>query len=344
MNTNTHTTQPDAAIEQMLRDTETLVARRHPSLRCLVIARDDSLLCARGYAPRHRSGAERDPATPAPVYSVTKSVSALLVGVCIDRGLIKSVDQPLSELLGDEYRADLESNPYVAQLSLHRLLSMTAGLLWRNARAGLEPMVGRMTQRDDWVRFALSLPVAHDKAGQFQYNSAVSHLLSAVVQRASGESAASFARRQLFEPLGIDEFEWQTDPRGTSIGGWGLSLSPLSMARLGQLCVGAGAYNGARLLSADWIARQWQRHSDAHSIHADNQPSHYHTAGYGYQWWIRGSDDIALYCAEGLGGQLICCMPAARAVIVASCEYPGRRTLLWPLLDRHWIPAVLDGQ
>lgn len=332
--------KPTAAIEQMLRETEVLVARRYSSLRCLVILVDGSILCAQAFQSRaRRQSGDRDPALPAPVYSVTKSVSALLIGQLIDRGLIKSVDQPLAELLGS-YSADLDSNPYMAQLSLHRLLSMTAGLLWRNARAGLEPMVSRMMQHPDWVRFALSLPVARDKAGQFQYNSAVSHLLSAIVEEACGQTAASFADQHLFQPLGIEQFSWQADSTGRSIGGWGLSLSPLSMARIGQLCIDRGLHKGGRLVSANWIEKMWTRYSDAQSIHAANQPADYRAAGYGYQWWLRGNDDIELYCAEGLGGQLVCCHPAARAVIVASCDYPGRRASLWPLLERYWLPAV----
>lgn len=354
--------QPTTAILEMLEDTESLIARRFKHLRNLVIVQNNELLCAltynhsrgdsrgrsRGKISSNKAGnqngltaGDRSPATLAPVHSVTKSVVALLTGMLIDRGLVESVDQPLVELLGSRAHY-LEKKPLASQLTLHQLLSMTTGFLWRDARVGLEPMAGRMMQQKDWIKFTLSLPVTQGKVGSFQYNSAVSHVLSVIIEEATGETAARFADTCLFSALGITEFEWDSDPQGSSIGGWGLWLSPLSMAKIGQLCLDLGVYNGKQIVSRQWIEQMWAPYSEAHSLHGQSQPSDYDVAGYGYQWWIRGDDKVQLCCAEGLGGQKIVCIPQRRTVIAVSSDVEGRRTSLWPLFTDHWIPAVAD--
>jgi len=194
--------EPTAAISQMLKDTDSVIARRVQSLRNLVIVQDQTLLCARAYHRTGSTSSRADPGLIAPVNSVTKSVISMITGMLIDRGLIKGVDQPLSELLGS--RSDyLDGNSPAAQLTLHHLLSMTCGFLWRDARAGFEPMVSRMMKHSDWVKFILTLPVLPEKVGMYQYNSAVSHLLSAIIEQAAGENARTFAEKNLFLPLGI---------------------------------------------------------------------------------------------------------------------------------------------
>jgi len=348
---------PTDAILHMLDATAPIIARRHQSLRNVVIVRDNTVLCARAYygfpgvadAPamssdktithKNITGNKRHPDVISPIHSVTKSVMALLIGALIDRGLIKSVQQTLLELLPS--RAELIEETPVAALTLHQLLSMTPGLLWRNARAGLEPMVGRMVRQPDWVAFTLSLPVEVHKIGQFQYNSAVSHVLSAIVHENSGQQTADFAFDVLFRPLGIDCYEWESDPQLLNIGGWGLSLSSLSMAKIGQLCISGGRFQGKPVISADWITQMWTPQVEANSLHAQHQPADHNATQYGYQWWVRGNEQIQLYCAEGLGGQAIYCIPAHRVVIVTSSDYPARRSSLWPLFEQHWIPAAV---
>ena len=323
--------------------TDTVIARRHQSLRNVVILQDQTLLYSRTFPnSEHSSNGKnlaRDPGTIAPQKSVTKSVIAMIAGMLIDQKLLASVDQPISQLLGSRSHY-FDKNPQAAQLTLHHLLSMTTGFLWRDGRAGMEPMASRMMQRSDWTNFIVSLPVASANIGKFQYNSAVSHLISTIIEQAAGMSTASYAQINLFSPLGITDFEWESDPEGISIGGWGLSLSSLSMAKLGKLCLDHGKYNGRQLISRRWIERMWTPYSRAKSLHAKSQPLDYHSAQYGYQWWIRGNDKIQLYCAEGAGGQSIVCLPALRSVIVTSSDYSARSASLWPLFEKHWIPAI----
>ena len=335
--------KPTTAILQMHEATDSVIARCYQSLRNVVILQDRTLLYSRTFPSIDRGNyPARHPGTIAPLKSVTKSVIAILTGMLIDQKLIASVDQPISTLLGSHSDC-FDKNPEAAQLTLHHLLSMTTGFLWRDGRAGMEPMVERMMRRSDWTNFVVSLPVTSANVGVFQYNSAVSHLISAIIEEAADMSAALYAQKNLFSPLGITDFEWESDPEGVSIGGWGLSLSPLSMAKLGQFCLDHGENNGKQLLPRRWIEQMWTPYSEATSLHGKSQPSDYRVAQYGYQWWIRGNDNVQLYCAEGAGGQMICCLPAQRAVIVASSDYSARSDSLWPLIEKHWIPAIVKS-
>ncbi len=331
----------DNAIVRMLDETEPLISRRYRRLRNLVIVQDNRLLCARSYNTAPATEANRSPESAAPIKSVTKSIIALLVGIAIDQKLIRDVDQPLSQLL--ESKADvLSANPSAAELTLHQLLSMSTGIQWRGGRAGMEPLAGRMMQEDDWIAFALSLPVIASDIGQFQYNSAVSHVLSAIIQQACGQSTAAFAEQHLFKPLQIKDYEWETDRQGISTGGWGLSLAPQSLAKIGDLCLHQGQHKGQPIVSKRWITQMWSPHVEAHSQHAKSQPADFQTARYGYQWWIRGNDTIEIYCAEGAGGQMLCCIPRYNAVIVATNDYTRHQISLWPLIEHHWLPALMQ--
>ncbi len=332
-------TPSSATIQQMLDETESIIARRYRTLRNLVMSQGSRILCAHSYNTTTATQADRTPDTRAPIKSVTKSIVALLTGIAIDRQLIGNVDQTLSQLLESQSDA-LAANPAAADLTLHQLLSMSTGIQWRGGRASLEPLARRMMQEEDWSAFALSLPIVNTDIGQFQYNSAVSHLLSAILHEQTGKSASEFAAQHLFTPLGITDFEWELDPKGINTGGWGLSLSPLSLARIGELCLNQGNYNDKPIVSSQWITQMWSTQVTAHSLHAKSQPASYHTARYGYQWWIRGDDEITIYCAEGAGGQLLCCVPRYNAVIVATNDYTRRPITLWPLVEQHWLPTL----
>jgi len=325
---------------QLLDQADAFILRRYPVLRYAVIVQDDKLLWTGCY--RKAAANLSDPVPIAPIKSVTKSIIALLTGIAIDQGLLKGTDQTLGELLPGR-ADDLSANPQAAALTLHHLLSMTTGFLWRGGRAGMEPLARRMMDEQDWLRFILALPVVARDIGSFQYNSAVSHLLSVVIEETSGLTSAEFARQNLFAPLGIDEFEWESAPDGSSIGGWGLNLSALSMARIGQLCIDRGRHGDEPVVSSEWIDKIWTPVCDVTTQHGMNQPRDFEKAQYGYQWWIRGNAEIQLFCAEGAGGQMIVCIPERQAVIVTSCEYTRRGVSLWPLFERYWIPLLTQS-
>ena len=302
---------------ELIADAETSIKRNFSTLNTAIVARQNTVIFAKSY---DRQVALNE---PAPVYSVTKSVIATLIGSAIEQQEISSIDAPLGTLLAEEATAGCSDA--VRAITLHQMLSMTTGLTWPPSRSGLEPLLNRILKQPSWIKATLALPVKKTEQGHFNYNSAVSHLLSAVLTHATGQSAEDLARERIFNPLDITQYHWEKDAEGYSTGGWGLSLCPIDMTKLGALYIQGGQWNGQRLISTHWVEQMWTEH----------------TPGYGYQWWKRRARNLTTYCAQGLGGQFICCVPEYELVIVLTSDFAGRKKDLWPMLETCWLPAAL---
>jgi CubicO group peptidase (beta-lactamase class C family) len=256
------------------------------------------------------------------VWSVTKSVLSILIGIAITDGLIGGVDQPLSELLPDHRQAMSDAT---AQTTLRQLMTMSGGFddywpagdVWESAPAD-EAFVDLLLERPQYPpgsAFWYSNPSAH----------LVAAALAAGLQRATGDrprTVLDYAREKLFDPLGISTrgafsgplpdfftpeftkagFGWGTDPDGIQIGGFGLRLSAPDLMKIGELYRQGGVWNGQQIVPAQWI-----HESIAPSIRKDD---------YGLLWWIIDEPEGAGYLASGYGGQQIAVLGQARAVIV----------------------------
>ncbi len=277
---------------------------RTPGLYSLIVMRDGKPLLERYY-----DGASA--AQPFPVFSITKSVVSALVGVAIADGKIASLQQPLGELLDVPPSAD----PRVRRITLEQLLTMSAG--WDD-----EPVGG-----PDVVRNLLSRPLARDPGARWVYDNGSAHLVSAVLTRATGQSAAEYAQKRLFGPLNIRPLEWPADPQGNSSGSAGLVLRARELALLGELFRRGGEFGGRQL-----VPRSWVRASTAPHVET-GQPQ----VRYGYYWWI--GDATKTFAAIGYGGQVIAVAPNERAVVVWTCD-PGREPDTRVLLRDYLLPAL----
>ncbi|MDG0789479.1 serine hydrolase [Cohnella ginsengisoli] len=186
---------------------------------------------------------------------------------------------------------------------------MTAGMDWPEWGAwGGRP--NPMCESDDWVAFILGRRTKSRPGDAMSYNSGCSHLLSLVLQRDTGMTAEAYAARHLFGPLGIDAWQWHTDPQGVSIGGFGLALRGGDLFKLGQLMLSRGRFGGRRIVPEDWIAES-------------TAPRH-HTydwlGSYGYHWWTftgGGREPLKphIYYAMGYGGQFLFVIPETETVV-----------------------------
>lgn len=275
------------------------------------------------------------------VASVTKSFISALIGIAIEHGYIERVDQNVLEFF-PEYVPGPDD--YLKrQITIKHLLTMTAGFQWRSGPRANELMIDRLRRNKDWVGFILSLPVRERSFGKFQYSSAVSHLLSAIITRSTGSCAENFAAEHLFGPIGIDppaahlphSFSqsdvfrnttggWPRDPQGNSIGGWGLVLRPRDMARFGYLYLSDGKWGSKQVIPAEWIGD---------SIFP-------HIPGYGYHWWLRDVKGVFTYAAVGQGGNHIFCIPGEELVVVIASKAVARWRDRWLLLEEFVIPTL----
>jgi len=267
------------------------------------------------------------------IASVTKSVIGTLVGIAIQKGLIKDVHQPLFSLLSDQGVANLDEKKKA--IKLEDLLTQTSGL---DCHENPAPGEAFMQASQNWVQFMLDLPMAAQPGTKFNYCTGAGQLLSAVLQKATGMSAREFANQNLFAPVGIGpitEALWPSDPQGVTIGGYGLALTPVEMAKLGFLFLNQGQWDGKTVVPASWVAAS----TASHANRGDKKE-------YGYLWWT--DPEGKWYAALGRAGQHIFVYPAENLVVVFTADLPTAPDAdlipLQELLDQYILPAVKSGR
>ncbi len=236
------------------------------------------------------------------VASVTKSFTSTLLGLALQKGYLQDVRQPVLDLFPNRVIRKLDESK--RRITLEDLLTMRAG--WD---CGFEPKEARlfeMRRSPDWLQFMLDLPMVAEPGAQFAYCSGNPHVLSIILSQATGMNAFEFARRELFEPLGISDTVWPADPQGHTHGWGDLQLHPRDMAKIGLLFLQRGRWEQRQLLAESWI-------TNATNAHVDRTVNRDH---YGYGWWVKGADFPGMFEAVGRGGQRINVWPTKELVIV----------------------------
>ncbi|CUB09996.1 Putative penicillin-binding protein PbpX [Bacillus cereus] len=270
------------------------------------------------------------------VASVTKTIISALIGICIDKGYIKSVDQRVIEFFP-------EYNCNSSEITVRHLLTMTAPYPFVDWQELLE----ELCTQQDWIQYTLDRIGKGGNIGAFKYSSAGAHVLSAIITSVTGKNAREFANEQLFQPLGMREIlnynmkafgfddlfgkdvkGWVHDPNGISTGGWGLTLTVKDMAKFGSLYLNEGTLNGKQILSTSWI----------------KESTEMNTNQYGYLWWLREEDGIFSYCAMGDGGNMICCIPEKELVVVIASEIIPNAGDRWELIVKYILPCIQSNQ
>ena len=270
------------------------------------------------------------------VASLTKSVLSALIGIAVDKGYIKSVNEKALSFF-PEYALDT-TDSVKEDIAIHHLLTMTAPYAFEDWHEPFEAMCAC----PDWIAYILDILGHSGSLGAFKYSSAGAHLLSAILTRATGQSAREFANEHLFAPLGMRQIAnhemkgygfddlfgknvrgWVSDPAGSSAGGWGLCLTARDMARFGLLYLRGGRWKEIQVISKEWV--------DASTKANPNR--------YGYLWWLGEDDD---YMALGDGGNVIYCIPSTNLVIaIASSFIPNASDRLF-LIKEHILPAFIN--
>ena len=255
------------------------------------------------------------------VNSVTKAVVGTLAGIAVQRGEIASIDEPVLESF--PWRTVAKAEGSKAQLRISHLLDMTSGLDWNEPLTSAPPeTMLEMARSRDWVGFVLDRPMAQPPGRAFAYDSGTWHLLSAILTRKTGMDTLAYARQALFRPLGIAEATWQQDPQGIRTGGFGLSLQPRDMAKIGYLYLQRGRWAGQRIVSEAWVDRVFHATVD---MNLGSTPRFRYASG----WWT--IPEKRAYLAVGFQRQLIIVLPDSDlvAVVTGKRNYP-----FLPLIDR----------
>ena len=257
-----------------------------------------------------------------PQYSCTKSFISTLLGIAIDKGYIDGIELPVLGFFPD--LAVQNRDERKEAITVADLLTMRSGLDWQESDAAY----GEMYRSGDWVKFMLDKPMVELPGLRFNYCSGCSHVLSAIIQQETGQNTRDFARKTLFEPLGITQVDWELDAAGIAIGGWGLQITPRDMAKLGHLYLNKGLWDGQQIVSAEWVQAATQKYTETDSKIG---------FGYGYQWWIYPS--FSAYTAQGRYGQTIFVAPDQNLVVVTTAQV-DEHDALFRLIEQYVIPAI----
>ncbi len=265
------------------------------------------------------------------LYSTSKSFTSTAVGFAVTENLLNVEDKVISFFPED--MPDTIS-PYLSELTVKNLLTMSAG-------QDPDPTHLVVSRYSNWIKGFLSIPIVDEPGTKFLYNSLATYMLSAIVQEVTGGKVIDYLTPRLFEPLGIQNIDWEVDPRSINTGGWGLRVKTEDMAKFGQLYLQEGKWNGEQTLPEEWV-------EEATTIKIEQAPdlpqavkdSSDWLQGYCYQFWRCRHH---AFRADGAYGQFIIVMPDQDAVVAITAETSDMQdelNLVWEYL----LPAMhMDG-
>ena len=256
------------------------------------------------------------------LFSLSKSFTSTAVGLAAQEGLL-TADDPVLPFFERETPAG--PSPNLRAMRVRHLLTMNTG----HNQDTLSSMVS--SPDGDWARAFLALPVALQPGSHFLYNTGATYMLSAIVQRVTGQTLMDYLTPRLFAPLGIEDARWESCPKGVNTGGYGLSARTEDIARFGQMYLQKGCWGGQRILSEHWVDEATAAHSDNSS-----QPNIDWQQGYGYQFWRCRH---GAYRGDGAFGQYCLVMPEQDAVLAITSGVRDMQAVL-DLVWQHLLPAM----
>jgi CubicO group peptidase (beta-lactamase class C family) len=273
--------------------------------------------------------------------SASKTVTSILLGIAIDHGLVQGVHEKMLSFYPEH--SDLD-DPQRGEITLRHMLTMSTGIPWDESAPYDDPRnsLNQQYNSDDPIRHVLGLPLTETPGTTFIYNSGTTNVLGDIVRVASGQALPEFAEQHLFAPLGITTYDWIGFPLAPDIAvaSSTLYLRPRDMAKIGQLYLQGGEWNGESIVSSEWVAESTAESID---VPPSENPMPRLVNGYGYQWW-RGTfanGETDTYFAAGWGGQFIYVLPELDMVIVfTGGHFQGSLQGFYSMINDHILAAV----
>ena len=274
------------------------------------------------------------------LHSVSKSITSILVGIAIDQGKIKGVEDSVYDFFADHADSKWVNQRY--DISLAHALMMSAGIDWDERSRPLTDRrndIVAMIYGDDWLNYVLNKNQVEPPGRSFNYSGGITVLLGGMVKNSSGMYADEFAEKYLFGPLGITQYRWQRSSSGTINTQGGLSLRPRDMAKIGLLLLDGGRWKDKQIVSEHWVNESLKGRLPA-----------WFGLKYGYQWWSGKApvnhQEIESFFAWGRGGQYIFVIPDCDLVaVITSRPYDNHIGAILPLglMPNFIVKAALPG-
>lgn len=268
------------------------------------------------------------------MYSCSKSFTATAIGFAVSEKRLSVNDKVISFFPKDLPDSVSE---FLSELTVKDVLSMSDG-------QEPDPTLAVASRDSNWVKSFLALPIVHKPGTTFLYNSLGTYMLSAIVQKVTGQKVVDYLKPRLFDPLGIKGMDWEVDPKGINVGGWGLRIKTEDMAKFAQLFLQKGKWKGKQILPAAWVEEASTVKIIQHPDYAQSKrDSSDWEQGYCYQMWRCRHN---AFRGDGAFGQFIIVMPDQDAAIVLTAETPDMQeeiNLVWqyllPAINTEKLPA-----
>lgn len=279
---------------------------------CILIIRNGFLVAERYYNGFGRS-------TPHNVMSVSKSFLSAMTGIALREGNLTSINQKVLDFFPEYIYPNIDPRKY--NITIRNLLMMRMGIDHD------QNLYNYVHSSSNWIKTTIELPLIYDPGTRFCYNTFQTHLLSAIITKASGMSMVDFGKTFLFEKMNINCADWWQDPQGYYFGGNSMHFTPRDMARLGYLYMNNGQLNREQIVPAEWVEESLTNFTNfSNSSWGDLEK-----VNYGYLWWLGEIKGYKVFLAIGHGGQFVINFPEINMIVVTTSDWQ----LDWTTADQH---------
>jgi CubicO group peptidase (beta-lactamase class C family) len=297
------------------------------------------------------------------IHSVTKSITSICIGIAVDKGYIDSVHQSIFDYLPEHQHLNTDGKD---KITIEHLLNMTSGLEWQEWNAPYSSRDNDVIEiwfqdaegKKDPLSYILEKPLVDALGTNFNYSGGNMILLGEIIKHATGMDIDEFSRMYLFEPLGINSFNWAVRfPNGVIEAAGGLEITPRAMAKIGVTFLNNGVWNGKQIISGQWVEKSATPFADNQGINVLGTDSR--RVGYSYSWWTKQYPEsgshlscksfntvsrLNLYYAGGWGGQRIIVFPELNAAVVFTGGNYTYNVKTFNIIEKYVIPALIKQE